>query len=511
MKPGSNRVRRWVALLVVILIPLVACSKETESQEGGNAEMASPMEVREPAVAGAFYPGTEKALRDAVERMLGSAQPKEIDGRLVGLISPHAGYVYSGQVAAHAYKLIQGKQFDAVVVIAPSHHAYFEGSSIYARGSYRTPLGLIPIDEKLAEAIMNSESSIGFLPEVHRKEHALEVQLPFLQVAVPDLKLVPIVMGDQSLPSCQRLAKAIVSSIKGRNVLLVASTDLSHFHSYDEAVRLDQIIIDHVGRYDYEGLAADLKARKCEACGGGPVVTVMIAARQLGANKTAILRYANSGDVTGDRSNVVGYLAAAIVEAQEKVGTDLGLKHQEQIELLNIARQSIEAKVLGRPMPRFDTDSSLLRELRGAFVTITKQGQLRGCIGHIKGTEPLYSTVSKMAVAAATEDPRFPALGPGEIDEISVEISVLTPFTKISTPDEIKVGRDGLYIEKGPYRGLLLPQVATEYGWGRDQFLEQTCRKAGLPADGWREGADIFIFSAQVFNESELSGEPSSK
>jgi AmmeMemoRadiSam system protein B/AmmeMemoRadiSam system protein A len=497
-------------LLVLVAIPLVACSNETESQEGGRAEMSPPMEIREPAVAGAFYAGTEKTLRDDVERMLDAAEPPEISGRLVGLVSPHAGYMYSGQVAAHAYKLIRGSRFDAVIVIAPSHHAYFEGSSVYSRGPYRTPLGLVDVDRTLAEAIMNSDASIDFRPEAHLREHSLEVQLPFLQIAVPDLKLVPIVIGDQSLQNCKRLAEAIVSKVKGKNVLLVASTDLSHFHSYEEAVRLDQIVIDHIERYDFEGLASDLRTRKCEACGGGPIITTMIAARDLGATKAVTLRYANSGDVTGDRSNVVGYVAAALVE-QAAVGTDLGLRHEEKVELLNIARQSIEAKVLGQSIPGFHTDSPLLQEKMGAFVTITKQGQLRGCIGHTRGIEPLYVTISKMAIAAATEDPRFPPLRPEEIDEVALEISVLTPFKKISNADEIEVGRDGLYIEKGYNHGLLLPQVATDYGWETEEFLEHTCRKAGLPTDAWRAGADIYIFSAQVFNEKELPGEPTSK
>jgi AmmeMemoRadiSam system protein B/AmmeMemoRadiSam system protein A len=513
MKARMIDLRNMLAALLIVVVALVACSRGMDSQEGGSAEMGSPKDVREPAVAGAFYPGTEQALRDAVSKLLDAVEPLPLKGRLVGLISPHAGYVYSGQVAAHAYRLVKGVEFDAVIVVAPSHHAYFSGSSVYTQGSYRTPLGLIEIDNELAGAIAGSDETIQFHREAHLSEHSLEVQLPFLQMTVPNLKLVPIVIGDQSLENCRRLAKAIVSNIKGKHVLLVASTDLSHFHSYDEAVRMDGIVIDHVERYDYEGLAASLAARECEACGGGPTMTVMIAAEELGATRAVFLHYANSGDVTGDRSSVVGYLAAALVEekAEGAVGVDLGLKHEEKKKLLHIARRSFEAKVLGKPIPDFKTDSALLKQKMGAFVTLTKHGQLRGCIGHIRGIEPLYTTVSKMAIAAATEDPRFPQVGPNEIGEIAVEISVLTPFKKIASPDEIQVGRDGLYIEKGYNHGLLLPQVATEYGWDRDEFLQNTCRKAGLPMDAWREGADIFIFSAQVFNEGELSGEPSSQ
>lgn len=498
--------RPMIALLVVI--GFFACSKGTESQEGGSAEMGSSMEVREPAVAGAFYPGTEQGLRDAVSQMLDNVEAAPAKGRIVGLIAPHAGYMYSGQVAANAYALVKGNKYDAVIVIAPSHQAYFKGSSVYSRGPYRTPLGLVEVDRDLAGAIIESDASIDFYADAHRREHSLEVQLPFLQMSVSDLRIVPIVMGDQSIENCRRLAEAIVSNVKDKQVLLVASTDLSHFHTHAEAVRLDRVVIDHVKAYDYEGLAADLRAGNCEACGGGPIVTIMIAGRQLGASKAMILKYADSGDVTGDESNVVGYLAAAVI-AEATVGVDLGLNHDEKVELLGIARRSIEAKILGEPAPELSTDSDLLKEKMGAFVTITEGGQLRGCIGHIRGTEPLYSTVSKMAVAAATEDPRFPQLRPEELDKIELEISVLTPFRKIASIGEIEVGRDGIYIEKGYNHGLLLPQVATEYGWDRDRFLEHTCRKAGLPNEAWQEGADIYIFSAQVFNERELSGEPS--
>ena len=463
--------------------------------------------VREPAVAGQFYPGSEKALRETVSSMLAKVEPIDLKGRVVGLISPHAGYVYSGQVAANAFRTVEGKQFDAVIVVAPSHHMYFDGSSIYREGPYRTPLGLIEIATDLADAIAGADASVQFRPEAHAREHSLEVELPFLQVALPGFKIVPIVMGDQSLASSKRLAAAIVTATKARNVLLVASTDLSHFHDYDEAVRLDNIVIDDVKRYNPEELAKDLDTRRCEACGGGPVLTVMLAARDLGATRAVVLKYANSGDVTGDSSGVVGYMAAALV-GETSVGVDLGLNQSEKAQLLKIARQSMEAAVSGKPLPEFKVTSAILKEKRGAFVTLTEDGQLRGCIGHIVGVEPLHKCVSSMAVAAATEDPRFSPVRPDELSRIAIEISALTPLRKITDPLEIQVGRDGIYIEKGYYHGLLLPQVATEYGWDRYEFLDNTCLKAGLPKGSWREGATIQIFSAQVFNEAGVLSKP---
>ncbi len=491
-----------LTVLVCVIIPFTACSKGENTQEGGSADMDGAAKVREPAVAGSFYPGTEQALKEAVSDMLSKAQPPDIDGRVIGLISPHAGYMYSGQVAAHAYRLVEGMTYDAVVVVAPSHHVYFEGSSVYSEGPYRTPLGVIDIHTALAQAIMNADDSIILNREAHLGEHSLEVQLPFLQMTVSDLKLVPIVMGDQSPANCKRLAEAIVASVGDKKVLLVASTDLSHFHAYDEAVRLDRLVMDRVTTYDYEGLAEDLRTHKCEACGGGPIMTVMMAARRLGASKAVNLAYANSGDVTGDRSRVVGYFAAALVE-EASIGVDLGLMEEEKTLLLEIARSAIEAKIRGETVTEPQADSPNLNEKRGAFVTLTKHGQLRGCIGHIRGMYPLCNTISRMAMAAATEDPRFPPMTAGELDEISIEISVMTPLRKITDPEEIEVGKHGIYIEKGYKSGLLLPQVAADYGWDRYEFLDHTCMKAGLPGGCWRQGADIQIFSAQIFGEDE--------
>ncbi len=231
---------------------------------------------------------------------------------MTALISPHAGYVYSGQVAAHAYKLLEKQKFSTVIVLAPSHQARFTGVSVYDRGGFRTPLGVVPLDQDLISALEKRDKRIRFIPEAHAKEHALEIQLPFLQVVMPGFKLVPLVMGEQDLETCRWLAEAIADCIKDKPVLLVASSDLSHFHSSDEAKRLDQVVLDRVAAFDPEGLLRSLESGKCEACGGGPMVATMLAARRLGATKSRVLNSANSGDVTGDRSRVVGYMAAAL-------------------------------------------------------------------------------------------------------------------------------------------------------------------------------------------------------
>lgn len=467
-------------------------------------------EIREPAVSGMFYPDRPEVLSREITKYLENAKKEKIDGEIVGLISPHAGYIYSGQVAAHAYKLIEGMSFESVVVIAPSHRVDFKGASLYDRGGYRTPLGLVPIDVELSKKLLEKWKGIRFLPEAHRQEHSLEVQIPFLQVLLKSFKLVPIVLEPYwSQETCQWLAQAIADTIRGKKVLLIASTDLSHFHAYEKAVQLDQIVLRYLERFDAEGLSRDLREGRCEACGGGPMITVMMAAKALGANRSKVLKYLNSGDVTGDRSRVVGYAAAALykgtggeekMKGGKRVGVDLGLSEEEKKTLHQIAKTVIENRAKGKPVPEFKIDAPALKENRGAFVSLHKKGQLRGCIGYIEGRGPLHKTIEEMAEAAAFRDPRFSPVTERELPELDIEISVLTPLKRITDINEIEIGKHGLYIRRGWYSGLLLPQVATEYGWDRKTFLEHTCQKAGLPSNAWKEkDVEIYIFSADIF------------
>ena len=332
---------------------------------------------------------------------------------------------------------------------------------------------------------------------------------------MPDFKLVPLVMGNQDFTTCKWLAEALGDCIgESRSVLVVASSDLSHFHAYKEAKRLDQVVLDNVNEFDPRGLSDSLASRRCEACGGGPMVTAMLIARRLGANTSQVLHYANSGDVTGDHSGVVGYMAAALwadlknTEGQNPkrsgVGAHLELTSGEKAELLQIARDVIEAHCRGKRIPAPRASSPSLNELRGAFVTLHKDGKLRGCIGHIRGEKPLVETVAEMAEAAAFRDPRFPPVTAEEIRMLEYEISVLTPLRRISNVEEIQVGTHGIYMKSDGCSGLLLPQVATEWGWDRETFLEHTCKKAGLPTDAWKdENTEIYIFSADVFSPED--------
>ena len=505
---GRRIVRRSFYLLFLISFFLSSSVAVAQISKGGKE--TGMKEIREPAVAGAFYPDKPEVLSRDVKRYLENAKKEKLEGEIVALVSPHAGYMYSGQVAAYAYKLIEGRVFDSVVVVAPSHRALFKGASVYDRGGYRTPLGVVPIDTDLSKKMMEKRKEIQFLPEAHYQEHSLEVQIPFLQVVSKTFKLVPIVMEPYwSWETCQSLASAIAEAVRGKNVLLIASSDLSHFHSYDEAVKLDKIILNHIDRFDPEGLNRDLKNGRCEACGGGPIISIMLAAKILGANQGKMLKYLNSGDVSGDRSRVVGYAAGVFYKTlggkekmreEKKVGVDLGLNEEEKKTLHHIAKTVIENKAKGKAVPEFKIESPILKENRGAFVTIHRRGQLRGCIGYIEGQGPLHKTIEKMAEAAAFKDPRFTPVKEKELSELDIEISVLTPLKRITDINEIQVGKHGIYMVKGMWADLLVPQVATEYGWDRLAFLEHTCQKAGLPSNAWKDKeTEIYIFSADIF------------
>ena len=271
------------------------------------------MLIRRAAVAGTWYPGSAPALAAAVDRHLAAAARDGAVGcaDLVGLVAPHAGLMYSGPVAAYAYRLLRQRAFDVAVLVGPSHFVGFDGVSIHPSGGFETPLGVALIDEECAAALMRATPIVREHPAAHAREHSLEMQLPFLQRLAPEAKIVPLVMGFQTAETARALGDALAVAIARKKALLVASTDLSHYHDAATASRLDAVVIDHVSRFDVDGLQATLDARPEHACGGGPLVAVMRAARQVGARDAVVLRYADSGDVSGDKTAVVGYLAAA--------------------------------------------------------------------------------------------------------------------------------------------------------------------------------------------------------
>ena len=274
-------------------------------------------DIRKSVIAGTWYPGSPKVLRTDIEDFFLHAPDVKIEGSIRGLIVPHAGYVYSGQIAAIAYKMIKRETFDAVLVLGPSHRTFFHGVSIYDRGGYETPLGILPVDVTLAKDIMAQSEVISYIPAAHSQEHSIEIQLPFLQVVLGKFGFVPIVMGEQDRETCENLAEGIVNAINGRNILIVGSSDLSHFHSYEKAVKLDSVVLKRIEKMDGRGLLEDLEKNLCEACGGGPAAVAMMVSEKLGADRAKLLKYANSGDVTGDRRNVVGYASAIFYNGRD--------------------------------------------------------------------------------------------------------------------------------------------------------------------------------------------------
>ena len=475
---------------------------------------ADPVKVRQAGVAGGFYPADPKVLAATIDEMLAHVAEPPITDRILAVVAPHAGYQYSGPVAAYTYAALRGRKFSRVVVIAPSHYESFGFSSVYEGDAYVTPLGLVHVDKAFARKLASMSSTLRLSSQGHDAtsagaEHAIEVQLPWLQRVLGDFELVPVVMGDQSYESSRALGVALAKLIQSENkdgeTLIVASSDLSHFHTYGDAVTIDRKTLHALEEWDYFSMSRNFESRIWEACGGAPIVAAMIAAERMGANQAKVIKYANSGDVTGDHSSVVGYSADVFVKAQGSAAaeTPFSLSEQEKSELLALARTSVEHAINKDEayVPTASASDALNRE-RGAFVTLHESGELRGCIGYTSATKPLYMTVRDTATLAALKDPRFKPVSVSELPKLEYEISVLSPLRRVTDIQQIKIGEHGLLMKNGGFEGLLLPQVPVEQKWDRQKFLEQTCVKAGMSAGCWKdEDTDIFLFTAVVFGE----------
>ncbi len=464
--------------------------------------------VRPAVVSGMFYPGSRVELQSLVDSLISEVPHLDISGKPRAVISPHAGYIYSGRTAACGYKTLIGHSYSTVIIIGPSHRAGFRGCAVYDRGAWLTPLGSAHVNTAIASELIEESELIFAGTSEHSAEHSIEVQLPFLQSVLEDFKIVPVEMGYVTEAIISELADALTKTIRGRDdILIVASTDLSHYYPRKAASKLDQYTISFIEKLSGDDLTRAVMSGEAQACGGGPTAATLIACNKLGFDRSEILKYDDSGTASGDTSRVVGYVSAVIYK-EESLGEreiDSGntdyLSRDEQRTLIKIAKASIEAVLSGNDIPAFDIPEGKLTEPGAAFVTLEKQHNLRGCIGYTEPIKSLHECVSDCAISAAFRDPRFPPLAPEEYPDITVEISVLTPLEPVDDVSEIVVGRDGLMISLHGRRGLLLPQVATENGWDREEFLANTCRKAGLPENAWKEGAKIEKFSAFIFSE----------
>ena len=506
-------------VLPVLLAATVVFSSATCSSPAATTPKAA---VRPPAVAGQFYPQEPAKLEAAVKAFLADAVPARGE-RPVALVLPHAGYVYSGQIAADGWRQAAGQAYDLVVILGTNHTTPgFSGVSVYPGAGFRTPLGVAEVDTAAAAALLATGGTVTSDTRVHEREHSIEVQVPFAQVVLPGVRILPVIVGTEDPLALARFVQTLARVLAGRHALIVASSDLSHYPDDEGSVAADRAVLTAIARMDAAGLqqvvAEQLRAghRGLEtcACGEGAIMVAMESARALGARRGVVLSRANSSDVpVGDPARVVGYGAvmfcagrgemdAAALDPPAAAAADAVLEPADQKALLRLARRTLERWFATGTVPLPRGFSPAARRRQGAFVTLYLHGQLRGCIGHMAEDRPLVQNVGAMALAAATEDPRFPPLEPAELKDVEIEISVLTPLERVAGPEAVVVGRDGVQIRKDGRTAVFLPQVATEQGWDRDALLENLCLKAGLAKDAWKNSAEFWTFRSIHFRES---------
>lgn len=487
--------------------------------------------VRPPAVAGRFYPDDSQELSAAVRGFIDAAPaPEEGAGRAIALVAPHAGYAFSGPTAGAAFRWLSGMDVDRVVVIAVSHAAPSEQSVwIDDVAAYAIPGHEIEVDRKALKVL--EAAGLPIVAGLGLDEHSLEVELPFLVEALqPGWKLVPILVGGGGLARCSEAARAIKAVLDNRTIVCVSSDfthygaaygyrpfDGSHSEIAAQIDKLDAGAIDLILEKDAGGFAEYCGQTRATICGRGPIMVLLgLLPGQAVGRRVA---YTTSAARTGDFSMSVSYAGivftvdktdedpwgTAAREDDEMAGRE-SLSETEKQTLLAIAHASLQSSVKRKSAPDaadFELTDAL-REKRGAFVTLTTSGSLRGCIGYVEPIEPLWRAVMSNAANAAMSDPRFPPVTEAELPGIRIEISAMSPLRRVTDVSEIEVGNHGIMISRGRRRGLLLPQVATEYGWDSDEFLRRTCEKAGLSDNAWKDDETMIeIFSAEVFGEDD--------
>jgi len=520
MKRG-NLIYLILGLIIMGAVIWAVSNKVFQPEPASLIESMPKDKIREPAVAGSFYPADKESLTEQIDQFLEAADLPVIEGQIKALIVPHAGYVYSGPVATYGYKALIGQDIQRVILVGSSHHQFFSGVALNDNDFWQTPLGQVAIDKELRDKLVQAGLKID--SSAHQPEHSLEVQVPFLQRVLKDFKILPILIGQADDKDLEKLAEVIVQSVQGLsskrgqslNTLIIASTDFSHYPAYEKAVYADNKVIQAILTGQVENLKktiADLEKENIPQaatflCGQMAVEVVMKVAQKLGISQIELLKYANSGDVPiGDKSQVVGYGAIAFIGSAPAVSEEQNLNKDQQKKLLEIAQTSVETYIRQNQLPSFETDDPLLNQFLGAFVTLRKHAALRGCIGRFTTEDldlPLYQVVSQMAVAAATQDNRFLPVQANELDELEYEISVLSPLRKIDNWQKIEIGKHGVQVQQGSHSGVFLPQVATENNWGLEEFMGNLCQnKAGLSRDAWKTSqVDLYIFTAQIFGD----------
>ena len=543
-----DRGRRLIVVALAFLAGACARQPASHAEPKGPASkpaVAKPApapdtkRIRQAQVAGSWYPDDKEQLAAYLDQMLGASKPPKLDGKVMALISPHAGYRFSGKAAATGYALLRGQDIRRVVVLAISHHFPLHGASIPDVTHFETPLGLIPLDGA-AVARLRRTSVVDAVAQAETEEHSLEMQLPLLQRVIPNFTLVPILVGQMRDADYGELAAALAEIVDAQT-LVVASSDFTHRgsnygyevpagkNSIQERLKLiDDGSVEQILKLSRRGLIAHADKTGTTICGLNPIALLLELLGKFPGTKGQVVNRYTSGDVTADWSSTVTYVdvvftgnwpRASKIEAARAGGEKMfPLSEEERGALLRLARASLEASVrkgsfdpeVRKTVPRTPS----LERKAGAFVTLkckmnddgrcTGRGEdLRGCIGTIEPSESVYDTVAQRAASAALEDTRFPhTVSVAELPYVTIEISVLTPPVPIKGPDEIVIGKHGIMLGVGWNRATFLPQVAPEQGWDRETTLRHLARKAGLPEDAWKK-AEYKVYEAIVFGEDE--------
>ena len=473
-----------------------------------NGKVVEPV-IRPATQANRFYTGDAKELSEEVDSFLALHRGETVYNNVAALIVPHAGYYYSGNVAATAYmSMPKDKPYKRIFLLGPSHHEWLDGASVNTEADYyATPLGHVKVDHETALRLTDSDSVFSYQPKAHDREHCLEVQLPFLQRRFGENvmpSIVPIIISTNDYQKLKRIANVLKPYFTEEN-LFVISSDFSHYPSYEDACEVDAKTGKAIETGNVEQFIAVLEENSrsgkrnlaTSACGELAIVTLMLMMDR--TYEVKHLLYQNSGDVDNQEHNrVVGYHAFAILRGASQ---EFVLSDEEKKILKEIAFTSIKDSLAGKPIaqPILNSQYPVLNSKCGAFVSLHKQGRLRGCIGHFGEDVPLHEIVAEMARAAAFEDPRFMPVTKDELEDIDIEISVLTPMRRIQSLDEFELHRHGIYIRRGYRSGTFLPQVADEVNWTKEEFVSHCAQdKAGIGWDGWRD-AELYVYEAIVF------------
>jgi AmmeMemoRadiSam system protein B/AmmeMemoRadiSam system protein A len=488
--------------LMIFLMFCLACLTPVET---ANADI-----IREPVYAGSFYPATRSELKASIEQLVNQVKPVHVNQpphtSLKAIIIPHAGYIYAGLTAAHVSRVLKENRFSRVIVMGSDHRIGFQGCAISDVSAYETPLGSIRIHGD-AVRMRRDKNLFQVVPLSDRLEHSVEVVLPYLQYFLIGFELIPIVTGQG--PDLDKRVSAAIDPLLDQNTLLVASSDLSHYLSYKDAVVRDRETIEIILNLE----ADKLIFRENAACGKIPILILINMARRYGW-KPVLLHYSNSGDTAGDRSRVVGYGAIAFYggpSMQHKIHTPQSFDEHQGQALVRLARQTIAEK-LGKSSIKADPEDlkeTAFQARRGTFVTLTIDKQLRGCIGNLDSSESILAGIKRNAINAAFHDPRFPPLKAAELDRVDIEVSILTepyPLEYRDSKDllaKLRVNVDGVILRKGTASATFLPQV-----WKQlprpEEFLSHLCMKAGLSADTWRKShPEILIYQVQYFEAAK--------